>query len=76
MERKIQYNLANEETYQDGHIIFNEGSSGDWVYVVLSGVVEISKNVRGKREIIEKLQPGDVFGEPIPQGIYSGIRAR
>ncbi|MBW2358476.1 MAG: cyclic nucleotide-binding domain-containing protein [Deltaproteobacteria bacterium] len=63
MERKIQYNIANEETYQDGQIIFKEGSPGDWVYVILSGSVEISKDIRGQKDIIEKLQPGDVFGE-------------
>jgi uncharacterized protein (TIGR02266 family) len=71
MERKIQYNIANEETYQDGQIIFNEGSPGDWVYVILSGSVEISKNVRGQKDIIEKLQPGDVFGE---LGFIGGIK--
>jgi uncharacterized protein (TIGR02266 family) len=71
MERKIQYNIANEETYQDGQIIFNEGNPGDWVYVILSGSVEISKNVRGQKDIIEKLQPGDVFGE---LGFIGGIK--
>lgn len=71
MERKIKYNMANEETYQDGQIIFNEGSPGDWVYVILSGSVEISKDVRGRKDIIEKLQPGDVFGE---LGFIGGIK--
>jgi len=63
MESKMKYNIANEESYQDGQIIFNEGSPGDWIYVILSGSVEISKDVRGQKDIIEKLQPGDVFGE-------------
>ncbi len=71
MGRKIQYNIANEETYQDGQIIFNEGSPGDWVYVILSGSVEISKDVRGQKDIIEKLQTGDVFGE---LGFIGGIK--
>lgn len=71
MERRIQYNIANEETYQDGQIVFNEGSPGDWVYVILSGSVEISKDVRGQKDIIEKLQPGDVFGEI---GFIGGIK--
>ena len=57
------FNVASEETYQDGQAIFEEGSSGDWVYVILSGQVEISKTVGGKKVVIEVLQPEDVFGE-------------
>ena len=60
------FNLAKvvaEENYQDGQIIFEEGNSGDWMYVVLSGNVEISKTVGGKKVIIKKLQPEEVFGE-------------
>ena len=71
MERKIQYNIANEETYKDGQIIFKEDSPGDWIYVILPGSVEISKDVRGQKDIIEKLQPGDVFGE---LGFIGGIK--
>jgi uncharacterized protein (TIGR02266 family) len=57
------FTLAHEETYEDGQVIFLEGSSGDWVYVVLSGKVEISKNIGGKRYVIETLKEGEVFGE-------------
>ena len=39
------FNIALEETYEDGEIIFKEGNSGDWVYVVLSGAIEFSKVV-------------------------------
>ena len=65
------YNVAIEETYQDGQIIFKEGSSGDWVYVILSGSVEISKKVGGEKYIIEILGPGEVFGE---LGFIGGIK--
>lgn len=56
-------NLAIEETYQDGQIIFKEGSSGDWIYTIVSGSVEISKDVGGETKVIEVLGPGEVFGE-------------
>ncbi|MBW1742799.1 MAG: TIGR02266 family protein [Deltaproteobacteria bacterium] len=54
---------ASDELYQDGDIIIEEGSSGDWVYVVNSGTVEISKTIDGKKYIVAKLGPGEVFGE-------------
>ncbi|MFC1516810.1 TIGR02266 family protein [Thermodesulfobacteriota bacterium] len=57
------FQIATEETYQDGQIIFEEGSSGDWLYVIESGAVEIYKKVGGDKFVIEVLQPGDVFGE-------------
>ena len=45
MEGKSIHNIAIDETYHDGQIIFEEGSSGDWVYIIQSGSVEISKMV-------------------------------
>jgi len=65
------YNVAIEETYQDGQIVFREGSAGDWVYIILSGSIEISKMVGGEKYIIEILKPGDVFGE---LGFIGGIK--
>jgi uncharacterized protein (TIGR02266 family) len=40
-----------------------EGGSGDWVYVILSGTVQLSKMIGGKKYVIEWLQPGEIFGE-------------
>ena len=57
------YNIALEEAYRDGETIFEEGNSGDWVYVVLSGEVEVSKTVEGKTFTLGTLKPGEVFGE-------------
>lgn len=54
---------ASEEVYQDGDIIIEEGTSGDWVYVIQSGNVEISKTIEGKKYIVARLGPGEVFGE-------------
>jgi CRP/FNR family cyclic AMP-dependent transcriptional regulator len=57
------YPIASEESYEDGQVIFNENTAGDWVYVVLNGSVEISKTIRGNRFIITMLEQGEVFGE-------------
>jgi len=57
------FKIASYETFQDGQIIFEEGSNGDWIYVVEEGEVEISKNVGGQKIIIEILKESDIFGE-------------
>jgi len=55
--------IASEETYQDGQIIFEEGSAGDWIYTVESGAVELYKQVGTEKIVVSVLQPGDMFGE-------------
>ena len=55
--------VVAEETYQDGEIIIEEGTSGDWVYIVQEGRVEISKTIGGKKFVMTTLGPGEVFGE-------------
>jgi CRP-like cAMP-binding protein len=63
MKTNPYLNIALEETYEDGEVIFKEGNSGDWVYVVLSGAVEVSKEVDGTKFVLSILKPGEVFGE-------------
>jgi CRP/FNR family transcriptional regulator, cyclic AMP receptor protein len=57
------FTFASEETYEDGHVIIKEGTAGDWLYVVISGAVEISKMIQGKKYIIDVLKEGELFGE-------------
>jgi CRP/FNR family cyclic AMP-dependent transcriptional regulator len=73
MEKRgiCMFTIASEETHQDGQVIFKEGSSGDWVYVILSGSVEISKMVEGKKVVVELLEKDQVFGE---LGFLEGIK--
>ncbi|MBN2034430.1 MAG: TIGR02266 family protein [Deltaproteobacteria bacterium] len=57
------FTFASEETHEDGYVIIKEGTSGDWLYVVLSGTVEISKMINGKKHVIDLLKEGELFGE-------------
>jgi len=57
------FQISSEETYKDGDIIFREGNAGDWIYEVLAGQVEIIKQIEDRQVVIEKIGPGDVFGE-------------
>lgn len=62
--------VVSEETYPDGKLIFKEGSPGDWVYLILSGSVQIIKDVEGRKVVIETLGEGEIFGE---LGFLGGI---
>ena len=55
--------IASYETFQDGQIIFEEGSNGDWIYVVEEGEVEISKRIGTQKIVIETLKENEIFGE-------------
>jgi len=57
------YPIASEESYKDGEVIFSEGTSGDWVYVILHGNVEISRTIGERKYTITVLEPNEVFGE-------------
>ncbi len=55
---------AQERNFADGAEIFKEGDTGDGVYVVKEGLVQISGTVGDNaRKIFSKVQPGEVFGE-------------
>jgi len=56
--------IAPERTFDSGQEIFKEGDSGDGVYVVKEGLVEISILVGPKaRHVFSQIGPGDIFGE-------------
>jgi len=57
------YTLVNEEKYSDDQVIFREDSSGDWIYVIVSGKVEVSRIINNKKYVLEMLKKGDIFGE-------------
>lgn len=50
-------------TYTDGDLIFGEGDAAADMFVVRSGAVDIVRGVEGGREILERVEPGEFFGE-------------
>lgn len=57
------FQIASYETFEDGQVIFQEGTHGDWIYLIEEGSVEISKKIKGKRVVVEVLPKGEIFGE-------------
>ncbi len=56
--------VSREVNFAAGAPIFKEGDPGDGVYVVKSGLVQISAALEnGERHIFSQVSPGDIFGE-------------
>lgn len=51
------------KTYDRGEVIFREGETGDAMFVILSGAIEMSKNIEGKETGLVRLRRGEFFGE-------------
>ena len=47
-----------------GHVVFNEGDTGDRLFIVLDGKVKISRSAAdGRENLLAVLGPGEMFGE-------------
>ena len=51
------------KTYKDGEIICREGNEGRSMFVIQSGIVEISKNLNGGEIVLRTMKKGEIFGE-------------
>lgn len=51
------------QTFHAGETVFAEGSSGTFMYVVVSGTVEIWRKKEGVERKVADLGPGEIFGE-------------
>ena len=58
---------TQREVFQDGEIVFKEGTRGDKMYIIIAGKVKISRNIgRGEEEVLVTLENGALFGEMGP----------
>ena len=55
--------MVDEQDYPDKKVIIEEGSVGDWVYIVLEGQVKIKKKTQKGYVTLATLGEGAVFGE-------------
>ena len=49
--------------FQKGEVIFKEGETANVAYILKEGDVEISLAMEGQSLILDRLQPGAIFGE-------------
>ncbi|HZV36592.1 MAG TPA: ATP-binding protein [Verrucomicrobiae bacterium] len=63
-ELKVLRAAALERKFSDNQEIFKEGDTGDGVYVVQKGTVQISGLVgKDVRHVFSTVKPGEIFGE-------------
>lgn len=55
--------IATEEFYPHDSVIIEEGTVGDWVYVILEGSAKVRKKTPKGMVTIDTLKEGDMFGE-------------
>src|SRR5690606_38072371 len=63
-EREALCRIAKEQSFAPGKEIFREGDTGDGIYVVKDGRIEISTAMmRHDRKVFAQVEPGELFGE-------------
>ena len=55
--------IPKGEIYQDGEYVVRQGDTGDCMYLVLSGELEVIRRSGGREFVIAMLGEGDFFGE-------------
>jgi CRP-like cAMP-binding protein len=63
IEKYLYPYITQEEEYEKGETIIKEGSKGDWVYIILEGLVKIKKMTLKGQITIAPLTEGEIFGE-------------
>jgi len=55
--------ILQEEHYPAGATVFKMGQAPTRINIVRSGAIELSRHLKGRRVVLQLLQPGDVFGD-------------
>jgi len=66
--------VANEEEYPDKTVVIEEGSKGDWVYLVLEGQLRVKKKTAKGNVTVYTLKEGDILGELLLLEPGKGVR--
>lgn len=62
--RRALLDRARQRRFETGAMIFLRGDTGDTLYVIKSGRVEISvTSLGGRKSVLNYMGPGEVFGE-------------
>jgi CRP-like cAMP-binding protein len=59
----VRVRHAYQRTLAPGETVFDAGDSGDHLYVIQSGEVELIRETPSRARVVARLGPGDFFGE-------------
>lgn len=59
----VQVRRSFERVFATGETIFEEGDTGDVLFIIQSGAVAVSRRALSGRRLIANLGPGEFFGE-------------
>jgi CRP/FNR family cyclic AMP-dependent transcriptional regulator len=59
----IRVRSSFQRTVEPGETVFDEGDSGDRLYVIQSGEIELIREGVGSSRVVARVGPGDFFGE-------------
>ncbi|MEK9723302.1 MAG: cyclic nucleotide-binding domain-containing protein [Rhodospirillaceae bacterium] len=61
--KRIVAMTPNQESFQAGDVLFEEGDAGEIAYLIKSGEVEILLRLGNEERILTRLGRGEIFGE-------------
>ena len=72
--------LSKLDEFKAGEEILVSGKTGEWLYLIAAGGVEIRARAKSGEVVLGKLGPGDIFGEleafaHLPEGVRHVARA-
>jgi CRP/FNR family cyclic AMP-dependent transcriptional regulator len=59
----IRVRSSFQRSFEPGETVFDEGDTGDRLYVIQSGEVELVREGVGASRVVARVGPGDFFGE-------------
>jgi ferredoxin-NADP reductase/CRP-like cAMP-binding protein len=55
--------LLEEQSFEDGEVVFQEGDVGDRFYLILEGIAKVTKKEGEREKLLSRLNRGQYFGE-------------
>lgn len=62
-DTQFEIRRAHERSFEVGEVIFDAGDTGDSLFIIQAGEVELVRETASGRRLVGRLGPGEFFGE-------------